>query len=101
MIDKRVFASYNPEERKLEKTILEIKDLGLENQLSYDLHWVFYINDPSCKAFAWDAENRRIFFIHDDVAWFTDGVNPARGFDKTETVLHLIYYGFFWKGYYY
>ena len=101
VIDKRVFASYNPEERKLEKTILEIKDLGLENQLSYDLHWGFYIYDPSCKAFAWDAENRRIFFIHDDVAWFTDGVKPARGFDKTETESHLIYYGFFWKGYYY
>lgn len=100
-IDKRVLAAYNPEEFKQEKTILQIKDLGLENQLSYDLDWGFYIYDRSCRAFAWDAENRRIFFIHDDVAWYTDGENPARGFDYTSMDARFVYYGFFWKGYYY
>ena len=101
MIDKRVLATYNPEEFKLEKTILQMKDLGLENQLSYDLDWGFYIYDPNSRAFAWDADNRRIFFLHDDVAWYTDGTTPARGFDRLPWDSYHMAYGFFWKGNYY
>lgn len=67
--DKRKLASYNLEQRKAEETLLEIKDLGLENQLRYDLKWGFYTYNSRCTAFAWDAENRRFFFLHDDIAW--------------------------------
>lgn len=101
VIDKRKFASYNLEQRKAEETLLEIKNLGLENQLSYDLKWGFYTYNPRCTAFAWDAENRRFFFLHDDIAWFTDGTMPARGFDRISMEATDAEYGFFWKGAYY
>lgn len=101
VIDKRKFASYNLEQHKAEETLLEIKDLGLENQLSYDLKWGFYTYNPRCTAFAWDAENRRFFFLHDDIAWFTDGTMPARGFDRISMEATDAEYGFFWKGAYY
>lgn len=80
---------------------MEIKDLGLENQLTYDLKWGFYNYFINCSAFAWDAENRRIFFLHDDIAWFTDGTMPARGFDRIPIEAMYVAYGFFWKGAYY
>lgn len=101
VIDKRKFASYNLEQRKAEETLLEIKNLGLENQLSYDLKWGFYTYNPRCTAFAWDAENRRFFFLHDDIAWFTDGTMPARGLDRISMEATDAEYGFFWKGAYY
>lgn len=101
VIDKRKFASYNLEQHKAEETLLEIKDLGLENQLSYDLKWGFYTYNPRCTAFAWDAENRRFFFLHDDIAWFTDGTTTARGFDRIPMEATYAEYGFFWKGAYY
>ena len=101
VIDKRKFASYNLEQHKAEETLLEIKDLGLENQLSYDLKWGFYTYNPRCTAFAWDAENRRFFFLHDDIAWFTDGTMPARGLDRISMEATDAEYGFFWKGAYY
>ena len=92
---------YNLEQRKAEETLLEIKDLGLENQLRYDLKWGFYTYNSRCTAFAWDAENRRFFFLHDDIAWFTDGTTTARGFDRIPTEAIYAEYGFFWKGSYY
>lgn len=101
VIDKRKFASYNLEQHKAEETLLEIKDLGLENQLSYDLKWGFYTYNSRCTAFAWDAENRRFFFLHDDIAWFTDGTTTARGFDRIPMEATYAEYGFFWKGAYY
>lgn len=100
-IDERRLAVYNPEQRKAEKIILNFQDLGLENQLTYDLKWGFYNYFINCSAFAWDAENRRIFFLHDDIAWFTDGTMPARGFDRIPTEAIYAEYGFFWKGSYY
>lgn len=99
--DKRKLASYNLEQRKAEETLLEIKDLGLENQLRYDLKWGFYTYNSRCTAFAWDAENRRFFFLHDDIAWFTDGTTTARGFDRIPMEATYAEYGFFWKGAYY
>lgn len=99
--DKRKLASYNLEQRKAEETLLEIKDLGLENQFRYDLKWGFYTYNSRCTAFAWDAENRRFFFLHDDIAWFTDGTTTARGFDRIPTEAIYAEYGFFWKGSYY
>lgn len=100
-IDERRLAVYNPEQRKAEKIILNFQDLGLENQLTYDLKWGFYNYFINCSAFAWDAENRRIFFLHDDIAWFTDGTMPARGFDRIPIEAMYVAYGFFWKGAYY
>lgn len=100
-IDERRLAVYNPEQRKAEKIILNFQDLGLENQLTYELKWGFYNYFINCSAFAWDAENRRIFFLHDDIAWFTDGTMPARGFDRIPTEAIYAEYGFFWKGSYY
>lgn len=100
-IDERRLAVYNPEQRKAEKIILNFQDLGLENQLTYDLKWGFYNYFINCSAFAWDAENRRIFFLHDDIAWFTDGTMPARGFDRIPIESMYVAYGFFWKGAYY
>lgn len=99
--DKRKLASYNLEQRKAEETLLEIKDLGLENQLRYDLKWGFYTYNSRCTAFAWDAENRRFFFLHDDIAWFTDGTTTACGFDRIPMEATYAEYGFFWKGAYY
>lgn len=100
-IDERRLAVYNPEQRKAEKIILNFQDLGLENQLTYDLKWGFYNYFINCSAFAWDAENRRIFFLHDAIAWFTDGTMPARGFDRIPIEAMYVAYGFFWKGAYY
>lgn len=101
VIDKRKLASYNLEQREMEKALLEIKDLGLENQLRYDLKWGCYSYNSRCTAFAWDAENRCFFFLHDDIAWFTDGTMPARGFDRIPMEATDAEYGFFWKGAYY
>lgn len=100
-IDERKLALYNPEQRKAEETVLNFQNLGLENQLTYLMKWGFYTYDIECSAFAWDAENRRIFFLHDDIAWFTDGTMPARGFDRIPTEAIYAEYGFFWKGSYY
>lgn len=101
VIDERKLASYNPEQYKAENIILKIKDLGLENQVTYELKWGFYSYNTRCTAFAWDAESRSFFFLHDDIAWFTDGTMPARGFDRIPIEAASAEYGFFWKDAYY
>lgn len=66
-----------------------------------------YYYSPTCSAFAWDSENQRLFFLHDDIAWYTDVTDdmaimmPARGFDEIPVSAHYAIYGLFWKGTYY
>ena len=70
---------YNPETFEPEQTVFAFANLGLENQKEYDLDLGVYHYNPSCTALAVDAESGRFFFLHDDIAWYTDGTTTARG----------------------
>lgn len=100
-VDNRALAIYDTDNKKVGQAVLKIADTKIENQIEYDLDYGAYSYNPTCKAFAWDAENRRIFFLHDDVAWYTDGKSPARGFDRIPMDAYKAEFGFFWKENYY
>ena len=100
-LDERAVLVYNPETFEPEQTVFAFANLGLENQKEYDLDLGVYHYNPSCTALAVDAESGRFFFLHDDIAWYTDGTTTARGFDRLPEEAYHAAYGFFWKGNYY
>ena len=100
-LDERAVFVYNPETFEPEQTVFAFANLGLENQKEYDLDLGVYHYNPSCTALAVDAESGRFFFLHDDIAWYTDGTTTARGFDRLPEEAYHAAYGFFWKGNYY
>lgn len=100
-VDERAVLVYNPETFEPEQTVFTFANLGLEDKAEYDLDLGVYFHNPSCTAIAWDAENRRFFFLHDDIAWYTDGETTARGFDRLPEEAYHAAYGFFWKENYY
>lgn len=100
-VGNRSVSIYDTEENVSRYKLIDIENLCLENQAKYDLDFGAYYYNSSCSGFAWDSESQRFFFLHDNIAWYTDGMMPARGFDEIPDSVDYVEYGLFWKGYYY
>lgn len=106
-VGNRSVSVYDTKEKVSKYKLVDLENQCLENQMKYDIYMGMYYYSPTCSAFAWDSENQRLFFLHDDIAWYTDVTDdmaimmPARGFDEIPVSAHYAIYGLFWKGTYY